>query len=106
MKKSDWGFGFGSKADKVEPLDIGKLNEGFMKESITVAQEANKETFAEWAIGALKATGEFLIENDEIFIIVCMVGMIIVIMGKADLGKKITSGGFIGYIIAKVVQEL
>lgn len=99
---SQWGFGVGSKATQT------MMENG----SVTSATNAAVSEPNFWAKGAelliagVKVTAKFLIDNNEIFIIICLVGMIIVISGREELGKKISSGGFLGFIIAKVVEEL
>lgn len=99
--KGEWGIGIGSKAKRAAETVI---------KNGSVTSEVNNHVaepfgFFEWVFGCIKVIAQFLLENDEVFIIICMVGMIIVIAGKEDLGKKITSGGFIGFIVAKVVSE-
>lgn len=100
---SQWGFGIGSKAAQTM-MENGSVT------SATNAAVAEPTSFwvkgAELLIAGVKVTAKFLVDNNEIFIIICMVGMIIVISGREELGKKISSGGFLGFIIAKVVEEL
>lgn len=49
---------------------------------------------------------KFLMENNEIFIIIGIVGMFIVMMGRGDLGKKITSGTIFAYLISKGLSAI
>lgn len=62
--------------------------------------------FLEFIINGVKYVAVYCVQHPNIFIIVCMVGMICVIVGKDDWGKKICGGGFLGYIVAKVVASL
>lgn len=98
---SDWGIGIGNKADRIaEKAKAGT-------EAIKVVKE--KPTFLESAgdflLDGVQVVASFLVDNYQIFVIVGMVGMMFVIIGKKDLGKKLTSGSFWGYIIARVVEQ-
>lgn len=60
----------------------------------------------EWIIEGVKTMAIFLVDNNEIFVIVGIIGMMVVITGRKEEGTKITSASFIGYVIAKAVQSL
>lgn len=98
----EWGIGFGSKVEKATRV-IDLKDAGAIKE---VSAAVDKETFGEWVLSGVKVVASFLIENNEIFVIVAIVGMYFVIVGKRELGTKITSGSIIAYIVAKAVEGL
>lgn len=41
---------------------------------------------------------------DDVFVLIGLVGCIIIIIGKKELGSKLTSGSIIGYIVCKGVE--
>ena len=54
-------------------------------------------------VGAI-ALAKKLSGLDDVFVFVCLIGCIIIIIGKKELGTKLTSGSIIGYIICKGVE--
>lgn len=41
---------------------------------------------------------------DDVFVLIGLVGCIVIIIGKKELGTKLTSGSIIGYIVCKGVE--
>lgn len=62
--------------------------------------------FLTWVMKGVKVLAAFLVDNNEIFVIVGVLGMIVVITGRKEQGTKITSASFIAYVIAKVVEGI
>lgn len=100
---SEWGIGIGigSKADRIVENTKGgtEVIKG-AKESYSFLKSAG-----DFLLDGVQLVATFLVDNYQVFVIVGMVGMMFVIIGKKDLGKKITSGSFWGYIIVKVVEQ-
>ncbi len=57
------------------------------------------------AIGACAITlAKQLSGLDDVFVLIGLVGCIIIIIGKKELGTKLTSGSILGYIVCKGVE--
>lgn len=57
------------------------------------------------ALGAaVIAAAKTLSGMDNVFVLVGLVGCIIIITGRKELGTKLTSGSIIGYIVCKGVE--
>ena len=41
---------------------------------------------------------------DDVFVLIGLVGCMVIIIGKKELGTKLTSGSILGYIICKGVE--
>lgn len=103
--KSEWGIGIGSKAERAAQTMIENGSVTSAKNAVVADPVTFLEKGLEWVIGGIKVLATFLVKNNEIFVIICMIGMVIVIIGHEELGKKLTGGGIIGFIISKVVSE-
>lgn len=59
----------------------------------------------EFVLNGVDIVATFLIDNGEVFIIAGMIGMVMVMVGHEEKGKKVTGGAIWGYLAAKVVSE-
>lgn len=81
------GKGFGWVCGKVGDVITWLLSKGFKALGI-----------------ALITAAKSLSGMDNVFILVGLVGCIIIITGRKELGTKLTSGSIIGYIVCKGVE--
>lgn len=97
------------KVTSIQNLPITKPNVSLWDKTLEVLKNGGKwvaENGWEFISNGIVTAINFLAENNQVFIIIGIVGMIIVITGKEDLGKKLTSGSFLTYIIFRGVAAI